>query len=103
MKQPTALAAALALALAATFASPLAMAQSAMKISISVGQNSHQGVGIDTFAKEVETRTGGRYVVSLVKPVITYWVRYREIKPGTAEVVQAYCHRMRFDQGGQAQ
>ncbi len=63
MKQPTALAAALALALAATFASPLAMAQSAMKISISVGQNSHQGVGIDTFAKEVEARTGGRYKV----------------------------------------
>ena len=27
------------------------------------GQNSHQGVAIDTFAKEVEKRTGGRYKV----------------------------------------
>ena len=34
-----------------------------MRISISVAQNSHQGVAIDTFAKEVEKRTGGRYKV----------------------------------------
>jgi tripartite ATP-independent transporter DctP family solute receptor len=34
-----------------------------MKISISVAQNSHQGVAIDTFAKEVEKRTGGRYKI----------------------------------------
>ena len=40
-----------------------AAAQTNMKISISVAQNSHQGVGIDTFAKEVEKRTGGRYKV----------------------------------------
>ena len=40
-----------------------AAAQTTMKISISVAQNSHQGVGIDTFAKEVEKRTGGRYKV----------------------------------------
>lgn len=38
-------------------------AQTIMKISISTAQNSHQGVGIDTFAKEVEKRTGGRYKV----------------------------------------
>ena len=38
-------------------------AQTVMKISISTAQNSHQGVGIDTFAKEVEKRTGGRYKV----------------------------------------
>ncbi len=37
-----------------------ALAQQSMKISISIGQNSHQGVGIDTFAKEVEKRTSGR-------------------------------------------
>ena len=50
--------AALALAL------PLAAgAQTAMKISISIGQNSHQGVGIDVFAKEVERRTAGRYKI----------------------------------------
>ena len=40
-----------------------ASAQNAMKISISIGQNSHQGVGIDVFAKEVEKRTGGRYKI----------------------------------------
>ena len=40
-----------------------ATAQSSMKISISVAQNSHQGVAIDTFAKEVEKRTQGRYKI----------------------------------------
>jgi TRAP-type C4-dicarboxylate transport system substrate-binding protein len=39
-----------------------AAAQPTVKISISVAQNS-QGVGIDTFAKEVERRTAGRYKV----------------------------------------
>ena len=43
---------ALGMALAGT-----AVAQATMKISISIAQNSHQGVGIDTFAKEVERRT----------------------------------------------
>ena len=38
-------------------------AQTAMKISISIAQNSHQGVAIDTFAKEVEKRTQGRYKI----------------------------------------
>lgn len=42
---------------------PAALAQTTMRISISVAQNSHQGVAIDTFAKEVEQRTGGRYKV----------------------------------------
>jgi tripartite ATP-independent transporter DctP family solute receptor len=40
-----------------------ASAQTTMKISISVSQNSHQGVAIDTFAKEVAARTGGRYKI----------------------------------------
>ncbi|HWI83400.1 TRAP transporter substrate-binding protein DctP, partial [Ramlibacter sp.] len=40
-----------------------AAAQTVMKISISTSQNSHQGVGIDTFAKEVEKRTNGRYKI----------------------------------------
>jgi len=48
----------LALGMAAT-----ALAQTTMRISISTAQNSHQGVAIDTFAKEVEKRTGGRYKV----------------------------------------
>jgi TRAP-type transport system periplasmic protein len=54
------LTAVLALGFAVTSA---ALAQTTMKISISVAQNSHQGVGIDTFAKEVEKRTAGRYKV----------------------------------------
>jgi len=50
-----------AIALACTLGfGSAAMAQAAMKNSISVAQNSHQGVGIDVFAKEVETRTNGR-------------------------------------------
>jgi TRAP-type transport system periplasmic protein len=40
-----------------------ATAQTNMKISISIPQNSHQGVAIDTFAKEVEKRTQGRYKI----------------------------------------
>ncbi len=51
-----------AAALIATSLSTFALAQN-MRISISVAQNSHQGVGIDTFAKEVETRTKGRIKV----------------------------------------
>lgn len=38
-------------------------AQSTMRINISTAQNSHQGVAIDTFAREVEKRTGGRYKI----------------------------------------
>ncbi len=37
-----------------------AAAQTAMKINIAIAQNSHQGIAIDTFAKEVDARTGGR-------------------------------------------
>ena len=40
-----------------------ALAQTNMRNSISIGQNSHQGVGIDAFAKEVEKRTNGRYKI----------------------------------------
>ena len=40
-----------------------AAAQTTMKISISTSQSSHQGIAIDTFAKEVEKRTQGRYKV----------------------------------------
>ncbi|MEP7182011.1 MAG: TRAP transporter substrate-binding protein [Betaproteobacteria bacterium] len=40
-----------------------ATAQTNMKINISLAQNSHQGVAIDTFAREVEKRTNGRYKV----------------------------------------
>ena len=56
--------ASLALGLTLAFAGVgLAQAQTTMRISISIAQNSHQGVAIDTFAKEVEKRTSGRYKV----------------------------------------
>jgi len=40
-----------------------AAAQTVMKINISIAQNSHQGVAIDTFAKEVGAKTNGRYKI----------------------------------------
>lgn len=38
----------------------------------------------------------GMCVCSMVKPVITYWVQYRETAPKTYEIYRAYYHRMRF-------
>ena len=60
MKTPTRLLSAALIALLWPLAAP---AQTAMKISISIGQNSHQGDGIDAFAKEIERRTAGRYKI----------------------------------------
>ncbi len=51
------------LAAAALWSAAPALAQETMKMNISIGQNSHYGVAIDTFAKEVEKRTGGRYKI----------------------------------------
>ncbi len=53
----------LACALALGLSAPASAQSTTMKISISVAQNSHQGVAIDTFAREVEKRTGGRYKI----------------------------------------
>ncbi len=49
--------------IALAFASQGASAQTVMRISVSTAQNSHQGVAIDTLAKEVEKRTNGRYKI----------------------------------------
>lgn len=40
-----------------------ASAQTVMRISVSTAKDSHQGVAIDTLAKEVEKRTNGRYQI----------------------------------------
>jgi tripartite ATP-independent transporter DctP family solute receptor len=40
-----------------------ATAQTVLKMNIAVAQNSHYGDAIDTFARELEARTGGRYKV----------------------------------------
>jgi TRAP-type transport system periplasmic protein len=50
-------------ALAFTAFTLAAQAQTTMKDSISVAQNSHQGVAIDVFAREVDKRTNGRYKI----------------------------------------
>jgi TRAP-type transport system periplasmic protein len=52
-----------ALAVASFAALDSAQAQTTMRISISVAQNSHQGVAIDTFAREVEKRSNGKYKI----------------------------------------
>ncbi len=62
MKTPTLIRWTAALACGLAFAAA-AHAQTTMRISISIGQNSHQGVAIDTFAREVERRTNGRIKV----------------------------------------
>lgn len=38
----------------------------------------------------------GLYTASMIKPVLTYWVQYRQTAPGTYEILEAYYHRMRF-------
>jgi TRAP-type transport system periplasmic protein len=40
-----------------------ASAQTVYRMSVSIQQNSHQGVGIDVFAAEIEKRTQGRYKI----------------------------------------
>jgi tripartite ATP-independent transporter DctP family solute receptor len=60
--QPWSSAFLLALSITAGFgaAAPSA-AQTTLRINIAIAQNSHYGVAIDTFTREVEKRTGGRY------------------------------------------
>ena len=50
-------------ALLAVLPAAPAAAQETLKMNISVAQNSHYGVAIDAFAREVEKRTNGRYKV----------------------------------------
>ncbi len=59
----TALAAVVAAAAFAAVAAYPAAGQTTLKMNISVGQNSHYGVAIDTFAREIEKRTNGRYTI----------------------------------------
>jgi Fe-S oxidoreductase len=39
----------------------------------------------------------GMCLCSLIKPVITYWVQYKQTAPKTYEIFSAYYHRMRFN------
>lgn len=40
-----------------------ASAQETLKLSLAIAQNSHYGVAADTFAREIEKRTNGRYKI----------------------------------------
>jgi tripartite ATP-independent transporter DctP family solute receptor len=40
-----------------------ATAQTTLRLNMPIAQNSHYGAGVDTFAKEVEKRTNGRYKI----------------------------------------
>lgn len=53
----------LGLCLASGIALSPVQAQTVMRISIATSQDSHQGVAIDTFAREVNKRTNGRYQI----------------------------------------
>ena len=52
-----------AIAACAAAAAVPADAQTTLKMNIAIAQNSHYGVAIDTFAREIEKRTGGRYKI----------------------------------------
>jgi TRAP-type C4-dicarboxylate transport system substrate-binding protein len=52
----------IALSLAAGFVG-MSSAQVTMRSSISIAENSHQGIGLVVFAREVEARTNGRYKI----------------------------------------
>mgnify|MGYP003752433321 CR=1 FL=1 len=47
------------------------------------------------------SESDGTSLCSMVKSVLTYWVKYRETGPKTFEILSAYCHRMRFGREGQ--
>ncbi len=60
--RPSTVLAVLAAATALLSTAP-AGAQTTFKMNIAIAQNSHYGVAVDTFAREVETRTHGRYKI----------------------------------------
>jgi TRAP-type transport system periplasmic protein len=71
-----------------------AQAQTAMRINISVAKDSHQGVGIDTFAAEVEKRTGGRIKVQ------TFYSGALGAERESIEAVQLGTHELTFTSTG---
>jgi tripartite ATP-independent transporter DctP family solute receptor len=52
-----------AVAVCGALAAASAAAQTTLRMNIAIAQNSHYGVAIDAFAREVETRTNGRYKI----------------------------------------
>ena len=71
-----------------------AQAQTTMRINISVAKDSHQGVGIDTFAQEVEKRTGGRYKIQ------TFYAGALGAERESIEAVQLGTHELTLTSTG---
>ncbi len=71
-----------------------AQAQTAMRINISVAKDSHQGVGIDTFAAEVDKRTNGRIKVQ------TFYAGALGAERESIEAVQLGTHELTFTSTG---
>ena len=69
-------------------------AQTVMRINISTAQNSHQGVAIDVFAKEVEKRTNGRYKIQ------TFYNGSLGGERESIEAVQLGTHELTFTSTG---
>ncbi len=71
-----------------------ASAQTAMRINISVAKDSHQGVGIDTFAAEVDKRTSGRIKIQ------TFYSGALGAERESIEAVQLGTHELTFSSTG---
>ncbi len=71
-----------------------AQAQTTMRINISVAKDSHQGVGIDVLAQEIEKRTNGRYKVQ------TFYSGSLGGERESIEAVQLGTHEMTFTSTG---
>jgi tripartite ATP-independent transporter DctP family solute receptor len=71
-----------------------ASAQTAMRINISVAKDSHQGVGIDTFAAEVDKRTSGRIKIQ------TFYSGALGAERESIEAVQLGTHELTFTSTG---
>ena len=71
-----------------------ASAQTAMRINISVAKDSHQGVGIDTFAAEVDKRTNGRIKIQ------TFYSGALGAERESIEAVQLGTHELTFTSTG---
>jgi hypothetical protein len=53
----------------------------------------------ETSSEKFYDESDGVCLCSMIKPVITFWVQYREVGPKAYEVLSAYYHRMRFERG----
>lgn len=83
-----------ALSAAAVFAVGSAAAQTTMRINTVLPQNSQYGVAIDTFAREVERRTDGRYKIQ------TFYAGSLGAERESVEAVQLGAQELTFSSTG---